>query len=321
MINMMSEYRKMQQATKLIQDRTKQGIQDGTHGFLRKEECIRLFIKSFETQSRRSSYAELFNDMLDYFLWFSSWGQMDISELQKKYTKKDFDLFAEMMDIVVSGMVNFNDILGDIYMEIASRWKQKNMGQFFTPEPIAEFMTQILFGSREEVEANIKSKDGYVVGDPSGCGSGRMLLAIGKVFGKDLIRKSRVIGTDLDHTCVKITIFNMFCYQIPATIFHENSLSGKIFNIYHVNRRSMMGTHLPSVQKVSDEQVELVQENRYAAWSAGNKARNEDKLKTQIAEKEKQKIVSDSEKIQKRILKQQEKGIIDLFDSSTIKSV
>ncbi len=92
------------------------------------------------------------------------------------------------------------DILGPVYMDVASRWKRSGMGQFFTPWPVAQCMAKLTINP-----AHLLSQPGYVrIGEPA-CGSGVMLLAVcaevAEQVGSDGIAKLSLDATDRDQLC------------------------------------------------------------------------------------------------------------------------
>jgi type I restriction-modification system DNA methylase subunit len=91
-----------------------------------------------------------------------------------------------------------NDVLGEFFEQELSRGRN---GQFFTPWPVCVFMSKINNIDFENEEHEIKQLN---ILDPA-CGSGRMLLAGAKDF-----RGHSFFGIDLDHTCVKMTVLNLF---------------------------------------------------------------------------------------------------------------
>ncbi len=89
-----------------------------------------------------------------------------------------------------------NDVLGDYYEQNFCR---KNSGQFFTPWPVCQFMAHSICGEAGET-GEVKR-----VLDPT-CGSGRMLLAAARTMGL----RHEYYGIDIDHTCVKMSVLNLF---------------------------------------------------------------------------------------------------------------
>jgi uncharacterized protein (DUF983 family) len=122
---------------------------------------------------------------------------------------------VELIKIVGDLSENFCDPLGELYIEAISNGHN---GQYFTPEPICDMMAAMQVGTGME--------EGKTVSDPA-CGSGRMLLAVAK-----LNRSCILYGADLDVTCCKMALVNMFF----------NSLQGKIAHMDRTVMIFMLGT-------------------------------------------------------------------------------
>ena len=124
----------------------------------------------------------------------------------------------------------FTDVLGSLYMELSSRYKQKSLGQYFTPWPIALMMSKILYGNTDPDKGKLTS-----VCDPA-CGSGIMLLAfahnIVTVHGNESLPYFSFTGIDLDRLCARITacqfLTNAFIHQLTygeLLIYQGNALA------------------------------------------------------------------------------------------------
>lgn len=98
----------------------------------------------------------------------------------------------------------FHDLLGPLYMEIGSRGGRQQLGQFFTPWPIASMMARMTMGGRpsETVPGRLLN-----VCDPA-VGSGVMMLSFAEVvleaWGPDELRLVSVTGCDLDGYCARM---------------------------------------------------------------------------------------------------------------------
>lgn len=96
----------------------------------------------------------------------------------------------------------FTDILGPAYMELASKWKQSSLGQFFTPQSIAVMMAS-LCGTATVVPGGLTR-----VLDPA-CGSGCMLLSYMTVIHQmgraDELKEFMFVGVDIDPVCADMT--------------------------------------------------------------------------------------------------------------------
>lgn len=98
----------------------------------------------------------------------------------------------------------FSDLLGPVYMELAGRWKQGGLGQYFTPWEVCLMMAQMTLGDIAEPSAEQPLR----VNEPC-VGSGTMLLAakqaVADQHGRGALRWLRVSGQDIDQLCVDMS--------------------------------------------------------------------------------------------------------------------
>jgi hypothetical protein len=92
-------------------------------------------------------------------------------------------------------------------------------GQYFTPRPIADLMAM----SIPEI------KDGQTVADPSGCGSGVLLLAVANINPR-----ARFIGIDLDERCAKMCVLNLALRELSGTVYCGNGLTGEMYTRWDI---------------------------------------------------------------------------------------
>lgn len=97
-----------------------------------------------------------------------------------------------------------NDVLGNFYQEHLYR---KGAAQYFTPWPVGQLITHSLFKDDQKDKAKAEGKRLRVLDNC--CGSGRLLVnAVRSV--SDTILLPETYGIDLDHTCVKMCVLNLF---------------------------------------------------------------------------------------------------------------
>jgi hypothetical protein len=100
---------------------------------------------------------------------------------------------------MLAGSAPFTDVLGSVYMSLASQWGQKALGQYFTPQSVAKIMAQMTLG-----EPSCENGRLTTTCDPC-CGSGVMLLSLLQTVlerdGKAALRHWSVTGVDLDPVC------------------------------------------------------------------------------------------------------------------------
>ena len=193
------------------------------------------FRKIFEQLSARNSYSETFNNFLDFALYMYKLKKYEddianMKRLESIYTTKQeaewmSELLAKFSIASDNDGQGFHDALGDLFMDLVSHGKN---GQFFTPMPVCEMMARILHGD--------DLKKGMTVSDPA-CGSGRMLLAMGKIE-----RQLEFYGADNDLTCCKMAVLNMFINTMEGEIAWMDSLSMEHYKSWHI-RKVLTGSH------------------------------------------------------------------------------
>jgi type I restriction-modification system DNA methylase subunit len=91
---------------------------------------------------------------------------------------------------------SYEDLLGPVYMDLASRWKRQGLGQYFTPWNVAVCMAEMVF-------SDVPPEDipGMSINEPC-VGSGVMLLAarhvVAQRHGREMASKLRLSGQDAD---------------------------------------------------------------------------------------------------------------------------
>jgi methylase of polypeptide subunit release factors len=123
-----------------------------------------------------------------------------------KLTYEQGSELGRLFNLYVSAVEDmpFSDILGELFMRLDIN--SVRAGQFFTPFPIAEFMSRVTFDS-DTFMSKAKEKGCVTVCDPA-CGSGVMLLAYAKVvhdaLGREGTDKLELYGMDTDIRCVNM---------------------------------------------------------------------------------------------------------------------
>lgn len=123
----------------------------------------------------------------------------------------------------------FFDILGPLYMELGSSGQRQWLGQFFTPQHIAQCMAAITgFDTLPEGDRLITCCD------PT-CGSGVMLLSAAqemmRLHGVDTLNRLSLTGNDLDSYCARMCaaqlLGNCLVHEITLgeiVVYRGNSL-------------------------------------------------------------------------------------------------
>ena len=200
-------------------------------------------MKEFDSLLSRLAYRfdirQIFNDLLDLLLY--SLIITDDLEIRRnplsQYNEDEQQIFIQLMNMVGELMEkngNYYDAFGDIFMEHLSFGKN---GQFFTPQPICDMMAQMNFADAE----NNKS-----VCDPT-CGSGRTLLALAKIN-----RELWFFGSDIDLTCVKMTVLNLALNNLRGEIVHGNPLTLDVYASFKIGRDFLTGFPIVMISKNTD---------------------------------------------------------------------
>ena len=110
------------------------------------------------------------------------------------------------------------DVIGDVFMGAITYGEH---GQFYTPENICDLMARM---TTEVADTG----DVQAVTDPC-CGSGRMLLAAGKINPHWIF-----YGTDIDIRCVRMTAINLAFAGLRGFVTHGNELTNERHLTYRV---------------------------------------------------------------------------------------
>lgn len=206
------------------------------------QQAISKFKSCFEKLSYSHDYSAVFTSFLDFALWrlapYSACQMKDELNILDKMYKPDMapvmnQMFESWTIATDNDGAGFYDVLGDLFMDCVSHGRN---GQFFTPQCICDMMAQMTYGQDLE--------EGKTVCDPA-CGSGRMLLAVGKMQ-----RKLKFYGADSDHTCAKMAALNLLVNSMPGEIAWMNSLSMDHYKSYFITLY-LAGTHYLPMLKIT----------------------------------------------------------------------
>ena len=139
------------------------------------------------------------------------------------YTKEEQDIFAQLFEITMLALEGNpeQDFLGDIYSTL--ELLNKNIGQVFTPYPVATMMAMSTCGNWAE---HINEKGFISINDPC-CGAGVMLVAVANVARKQGInyQKSMVfVGQDIDFTVAMMCYIQLSLLGCVGYVIVGNSL-------------------------------------------------------------------------------------------------
>jgi hypothetical protein len=100
----------------------------------------------------------------------------------------------------------WRDILGAVYMELSAHGQRKWMGQYFTPQSVADFMAEINTG---DLDPAAHPKDRFITVLEPTSGAGILLLSVCNTIaikhGSDALRRLSLTAIDLDPLCARMT--------------------------------------------------------------------------------------------------------------------
>lgn len=191
----------------------------------------REFNALLESLARSKGVRDVFVDLIDLALFpliVSDHGNL-ARDPRSNYSPDEVSKLVKLISILGESMDDYNDGLGDFFMEYLSFGKN---GQFFTPQPICDMMASMTV-------ANNDNKPGMSVCDCA-CGSGRTLLAAAKVF-----RDFTFVGSDIDLTCVKMCTLNLAYNSLVGEVAWMNTLSLEHYGSFHIHVEPL--TKLPYI--------------------------------------------------------------------------
>ncbi len=128
----------------------------------------------------------------------------------------------------------FEDVLGEVYQSLASRGHRGGLGQFFTPNAVAEFMARLA----TPTDLPAPKEDRFLRMCEPACGSGALILAfirgVVESKGAAALRRWSITAIDLDHLCA-----NVCATQVLANLCLGRLDLGELV-VYHGNA---LGTH------------------------------------------------------------------------------
>jgi hypothetical protein len=186
----------------------------------------KIFEKFAAQYQYQYNHADIFMDVLNAMLHIATIGKDFASEYADACERYGAQPLHALIETIAEYSANFYDALGTIYEYIViTKGKSSALGQFFTPQPVALLTASIVQLSPEEGRQQN-------VSDPCS-GSGRMLLATGKMYGQSRW-KQMFWAQDIDIVSVKMTTLNLWLNIIPAIITHGDTLAITVWNAYEV---------------------------------------------------------------------------------------
>ena len=236
------------------------------------------FCKLCDKLSYKYSRFEIFKDMLQMFIYShhpSTLLGLKDTENEKKYmsciSRYDKDTVNELPKLLGYLYKNvtenpYSDLLGSYFEEFITKGEK---GQFFTPEPICDFMAHTII----DQDATHKT-----VADIA-CGSGRLLLA-----GAKLATNNYFYGADVDEVCSMMAAINFFMNGLSGEVVQMNSLSNTFYRGWHILPKGIFG-----IVPITEKEYSFV-------WRVGDNHRKE------YEEKQKAKIPTFEEVKPKKVV-------------------
>ena len=219
--------------------------------------------KAFEDKFSALAYGQddskVFDDMLtfiiDLFSFDNPWKPNDHYTKIENLRERFFGLFQEivlLMKAQIRDDGDWYDPFGNLYeTQIASHGRRASAGQFFTPQPIVDFMVAINGEGRELTGKGLKFSD-------PACGSGRNLIAMHSKYPGNYC-----CGEDIDRTCALMTVCNFILHGVNGEVIWHDSLiptKERFYGAWRVRpRRDLNG--VPEVTRLEWEDSLC-----YAVW-------------------------------------------------------
>lgn len=146
------------------------------------------------------------------------------------YQKQDQLQFPKLLAHLVE-LLEFGprDVLGNLFEALELNSKDK--GQFFTPQPISEFMAQIV--GNEDI--SLGDKPFITLSEPA-CGAGGMVLAFVKQMqqaGYNPAERLWVQAIDVDRLAALMCYVQLSLWHVPAEVIVGNTLSMELRELWY----------------------------------------------------------------------------------------
>jgi type I restriction enzyme M protein len=174
--------------------------------------------KYIEDESFESNFQGLFSEI-----------NLHSDKLGKKPSERNAKL-CTIVQKIAEGIAEFStdtDILGDAYEYLIGQFAAgsgKKAGEFYTPQPISEILSEIVTLDSQEPATGKKNKLEKVM--DFACGSGSLLLNVRKKIGSHGIGK--IYGQEKNITTYNLARMNMLLHGVKDTefeIYHGDTLS------------------------------------------------------------------------------------------------
>lgn len=155
--------------------------------------------------------------------------EKDYMKIIGKYSHAEAQKFGDMLALVTKYMWETGEeFLANMWMKLAAN---SNMGQFFTPPSLCDFMAQLNFDLIDW--DNYSSKRPCCISDPA-CGGGLTLFYAVKKCPLEHRNSLFIHGVDIDINVCHCTALNMLFLNVDAVIIHGNSLSMEVWHVFRI---------------------------------------------------------------------------------------
>lgn len=171
--------------------------------------------------------------------------------------EKEYDLLQSSVQALLKIYAE-NEPFTDVLTEIYGQFLGYDKGQHMTPPDLASMLAMITL---DGVEENFKGNHSFTIGDPTGCGTGAMILGsmkhIYEKHGKDGIAYCNFVGVELDRTLAMASVIQVELGSILHNIqfnrfeiYNENALTG------NMSKDSLLYGVVPNMLRYRPEKFE-----------------------------------------------------------------
>lgn len=152
----------------------------------------------------------------------------------KTYQPEQQEKFPEAVALLVMYLDHLNkiqDVFGELYMQMSAG--NSYLGQFFTPGHVSSLLADLTLDERDCAE--VISKHRHITLIEPTCGGGSTILAACqrvREMGYNPQTQVLVEASDLDISCVYMTLAQLGLWGIPAVVKHQNALTQETFSVY-----------------------------------------------------------------------------------------
>lgn len=199
--------------------------------------------KAIERLSRRHDKWRVFSDFVEMAA-ISISNAVDIAQREprearymqivKAYEPDEVAEFPKMLgELTLALERDQRDHLGAVFgeLELANKW----VGQFFTPQEVADLMGRMTFADFGGLADIIKER-GFITLQEPAVGAGAMVIAAAKAFrdlGYNYQRQLHVTAIDVDDRAAHMAYVQLSLLGIPAKIVHGNTLTLEVRGVWY----------------------------------------------------------------------------------------